>query len=190
MSCNVCSHPRVEEIDSAIAEGKKSGVISCMFGPTRADIEEHMQHWQQSTARASADLVGRLRKVERQAWDLVELALHSSKKPNIAGACAALREVRGVLALEAELLPPIRGQQDQQSIELILKAELRGNPQLVRAAVAQLPSAELSELLRTSATAAEVIDAKPAELPKSEERNCKAESAEHSSSNDSEELRR
>lgn len=186
-NCPICQHPRREEIDAALSEHQPDGVVSCMYGPTVAAVRQHRAHLSESTKRTSADLIGRLRRVETAAWHLYELAL-GGKKPNIAGACSALREVRGALSVESELLPPVRGEREQGDIEVLVRAELHGNPQLARALLAQLGPSALLEAARTTVTQTAAPELDAAETPVDAEPICIDESAQKPKPNDYEEI--
>jgi hypothetical protein len=152
--CNVCDHPsRVEiEHDLSVYRTSGRGLIAARYGVTQAALELHWRHLPEALADTREAVMARVQRTERMCEDLYELATQPiDGRINIAGVATALRELRGAQALLISMLPP--PPRDSSSgaldLEVILRAEIRGNPTLARMALSALPPTELRQLVES-----------------------------------------
>jgi hypothetical protein len=112
--CSVCTHPRLETIDSEIVEGPGSErTIAGRFGLTKSIVNRHKAHIAALMAKTEAvqelakanDLVGKLAAIASEAR---RLAKKAEKRGDIRGALAGLRELARVAELEARAAGQIR----------------------------------------------------------------------------------
>lgn len=70
MTCTVCRHPRLAEIDSALARGETERAIASQFNLRRASVQRHKNHAGQLDARAKEAAVSAM---DHARWHMANL---------------------------------------------------------------------------------------------------------------------
>lgn len=107
--CTLCNHPQRAEIERAITEGVSFRVVSERFRISIASISRHKAHIETAIQKAieareismGGSVLDRLRELNQRARTILEEAQREGARRD---ALAAIRELRGLLELEAELM--------------------------------------------------------------------------------------
>ena len=110
--CTVCTHPNRSDIERALVEGGVIRRISKTYGVSDAALRRHRTHMGEAFRKAveareeahGGSVLSRLRELNHRAREILEEA---QREGNRRDALAAIRELRGLLELEAELLGEI-----------------------------------------------------------------------------------
>lgn len=70
MTCTVCRHPRLTEIDSALAKGETERAIASQFNLRRASVQRHKNHAGQLDVRAKEAAVSAM---DHARWHMANL---------------------------------------------------------------------------------------------------------------------
>ena len=110
--CTVCTHPNRSDIERVLVEGGTIRDTARRFGVSRTVLSRHKAHMGEAfrkvveakeTAHGSS-ILERLRELNHRARTILEEAHREGDRRE---ALAAIRELRGLLELEAELLGEI-----------------------------------------------------------------------------------
>lgn len=138
-TCTICSHPKREEIDRALIEGKSlSGIVSQYSGITKTSLFRHKEaHLPQSLAWGKEaqeiaqgdNLLSQVRSLQNKALSILKQAEASGE---LRTALQGVREARSCLELLGKVsgqLPPekilIQAEPIVTQIVLILRQEVR-----------------------------------------------------------------
>jgi len=122
--CSICTHSRRAEIDQAIARGDAHRAIAREFGVSRHALDRHKKngHIAQQIAKAAEakeiaqaeNLLSKITTLQETADRILDQA---ERAGDLRAACAAIREVRGVLELMAKVTGELKG--DGPTINII-----------------------------------------------------------------------
>ena len=128
--CTICIHPQRTEIDQAITRGDAHRAIARQFGVSRHALDRHKKngHIAQQIAKAAEakeiaqaeNLLSKITTLQETADRILDKA---EKAGDIRAACAAIREVRGVLELMAKVTGELKG--DGVTVNIIQSAEFQ-----------------------------------------------------------------
>jgi hypothetical protein len=141
--CLVCTHPRREEVDRAIARGEPYVAISRVYGISRHSIGRHAKLHLPVAVREAArtqllehggTILDQVRRLNAKALQLLDEA---AAQRRYTGAAAFLKEARELLTLEARLLGELDGNRvevhthlDVRALAVRIARELEDEPEL------------------------------------------------------------
>ena len=142
--CLVCTHPRREEVDRAIARGEPYAAISRTYSISRHSIERHAKLHLPVVVREAArtqvvehggTILDQVRRLNAKALQLLDEA---AAKGRYTGAAAFLKEARELLTLEARLLGEldtrdrveVHNYLDARTLAIRIAKELEDEPEL------------------------------------------------------------
>ena len=107
--CTVCTHPQRAEIERALTGGGVSRKIAQRFRVSEFALSRHKAHMREAVKAAleagkvnrGRDVLERLQELNQRARAILEEAQREGRPRD---ALAAIRELRGLLKLEAELV--------------------------------------------------------------------------------------
>ena len=107
--CTVCTHPQRAEIERALTDGGTIRDIARRFRVSRPSLARHKAHMREAVKAAleagkvnrGRDVLERLQELDQRTRAILEQAQREGRARD---ALAAIRELRGLLKLEAELV--------------------------------------------------------------------------------------
>jgi hypothetical protein len=153
-SCNVCTHPKREDIDEALVEGVAFPALIAEYRVSKDSLSRHkanhllaklvMAHAAEEVAQADT-LLGQVRDLQSRTLAILEAAEETKQHCTALG---AIREARSNLELLAKLLGELS---DQPQVNVLVSPEwlelravivtaLESHPEALRAVVGALES--------------------------------------------------